>query len=63
MQARVRKVFEVIGAEPDIRERWVKLDAGKEMGEVTKEVWNAVEEMVTMGVEGPVEALWVQGMQ
>lgn len=57
MQIRVRGVFERIGVE--MRDRWVRLDAGATVDEVSAAIWSAVNPLVD-GVHEPVGKLWAE---
>jgi len=65
MQLRVRKFFQQIGEEMSESEaagtghtRWVLIDAGRGLDEITEDVWGIVELLVKSGVHEPVGKLW-----
>lgn len=65
MQLRVRKFFQQIGEEMSESEaagtghtRWVLIDAGRGLDEITEDVWGIVEPLVKSGVHEPVGKLW-----
>ncbi|KZT59895.1 thymidylate kinase, partial [Calocera cornea HHB12733] len=57
VQERVRGVFRLLG-DGEGEDRWKVVDAGQEMDQVTREIWEAVEPL-RVGVEGEVKRLWV----
>ena len=65
MQKRVRKFFHRIGGEEMVlgddkfSPRWVTVDAGRDRDAVAKDVWTLVENLVTKGVKGSVQRLWI----
>ncbi|KDR80280.1 hypothetical protein GALMADRAFT_1188335 [Galerina marginata CBS 339.88] len=66
MQLRVRRFFHRIGEEMIEHKRdsevggtrWVSVDAGRERGEVERDVWRLVEPLIKEGVDAPVGKLW-----
>jgi len=61
LQARVREVFQRIGADV-VRSggRWISIDAGRGMDEVTNDIWEKVEQYAN-GTEEPIRSLWPAG--
>lgn len=57
MQIRVREVFGRIGSE--MKERWVTVDAGSTMDEVSTAIRSAVEPL-TRGIQKPIGKLWAE---
>ncbi|KAF8622510.1 hypothetical protein AX15_006954 [Amanita polypyramis BW_CC] len=69
MQRKVRDVFwkmaremeeDVQGEGGGDRPRWVTIDAGQSVGEVTDEIWNAIMPLVH-GTTEPLGRLWTEG--
>jgi len=59
MQAKVRAVFQRLGAEmKESHREWVVLDAGREVDIVAQDVWELVKPLIDAGIDGPVEKLW-----
>lgn len=61
MQNRVREIFRRLGTEMT-KEKWVEVDAGLEMNEVTDSLWKYIKPLVD-GVEGPIQRLWEDMIQ